>query len=166
MKRFFAILLLLLPIAAHAKEKVSVRIIQRQDSDTNYNYVVPGFSNQHSTGSANCYGAAYNINCSGTAQTTGFSTPARSGSFSVHGATLSLLLPDGRTAVVNCQSKYAPQGNHVNRRSCRTPFIDDIQAEFNGNKAKLEWVVSLDGKKTTSETYKILAVLDSKEKAQ
>jgi hypothetical protein len=37
---------------------------------------------------------------------------------------------------------------------------DDIQAEFDGNKAKLRWLVSIDGKKFESETYKILAVLD------
>lgn len=65
-------------------------------------------------------------------------------------------------AVVNCEGKFAehfagPAGNH---RSCRKPLVESIQAEFNGDKAKLEWVVSLDGKKTQSETYKILAVLD------
>jgi hypothetical protein len=38
--------------------------------------------------------------------------------------------------------------------------VNDIQADFNGDKAKLEWVVSLDGKKKASETYKILAILD------
>jgi len=42
--------------------------------------------------------------------------------------------------------------------------VDDIQADFHGDNAKLEWVVSLDGKKIQSETYKIVAVLD-KEKA-
>jgi hypothetical protein len=40
------------------------------------------------------------------------------------------------------------------------PLVDTIQAEFKGDKAKLEWVVSLDGKKTASETYKVLAVFD------
>jgi hypothetical protein len=38
------------------------------------------------------------------------------------------------------------------------PLVDTIQAEFNGDKAKLIWVVSLDGKKTQSETYKVLAI--------
>jgi len=38
--------------------------------------------------------------------------------------------------------------------------VADIDADFHGDKAKLEWVVSLDGKKTQSETYKVLAVLD------
>ena len=40
------------------------------------------------------------------------------------------------------------------------PMVDNITAEFKGDKAKLIWPVSLDGKKTQSETYKVLAVLD------
>jgi hypothetical protein len=64
--------------------------------------------------------------------------------------------------VVNGESKFAehmagPSGNH---RDCRTPRVDDIEAEFNGDKAKLIWPVSVDGKKTQSETYKVLAVLN------
>jgi hypothetical protein len=35
-----------------------------------------------------------------------------------------------------------------------------FQAEFDGDKAKLKWPVSIDGRKMQSETYKILAVLD------
>ena len=59
---------------------------------------------------------------------------------------------------MNCESKYALKADYINRRSCRLPMVDDIQAEFSGNNAKLKWSVSLDGRKTESETYKILAV--------
>jgi hypothetical protein len=52
-----------------------------------------------------------------------------------------------------------PAGNH---RSCRIPLIENISAEFKGDKAKLIWIVSLDGKKMQSETYKVLAVLDKR----
>jgi hypothetical protein len=45
-------------------------------------------------------------------------------------------------------------------RSCRIPLATKIDAEFSGDKAKLRWPVSIDGKKWESETYKILAVLD------
>jgi hypothetical protein len=38
------------------------------------------------------------------------------------------------------------------------PVVDDIEAVFKGNTAKLRWVVSLDGRKTDSETYRIIAV--------
>jgi hypothetical protein len=51
-------------------------------------------------------------------------------------------------------------GRAGNRRSCRVPLVDNIQADFNGDNAKLIWPVSLDGKKMQSETYKILAILD------
>jgi len=70
-------------------------------------------------------------------------------------------LPDGRAAVVNCESKFKERfaGRSGNHRSCRVPLVDEISADFHGDKAKLEWVVSLDGKKMESETYKILAIL-------
>jgi hypothetical protein len=86
--------------------------------------------------------------------------PAQQLSYHVRGATFSLQLPDGRVAVVNCESKYAPHGDYINRRSCRRPLVNDIVVEFDGDKAKLFWSVSIDGKKMESETYKILAVLD------
>jgi hypothetical protein len=35
-----------------------------------------------------------------------------------------------------------------------------VGREFNGDKAKLKWSVSIDGRKLQSETYKVLAVLD------
>jgi hypothetical protein len=41
------------------------------------------------------------------------------------------------------------------------PLVDSIQADFDGDNAKLIWPVSLDGKKMQSETYKILGILDS-----
>jgi hypothetical protein len=47
-----------------------------------------------------------------------------------------------------------------NQRDCRKPLVDNITAEFHGDKAKLECVVSLDGKKMASETYKVLAILE------
>lgn len=65
----------------------------------------------------------------------------------------------------NCESKFAEHmaGHAGNHRSCRVPIVDDIEAEFSGDKAKLRWNVSLDGKKTASETYKILGILSKNE---
>ena len=53
-------------------------------------------------------------------------------SFKVHGATFTLQLPDGRLAIVNCESKFAEHmaGRVGNRRSCRTPLVDSIQADL------------------------------------
>jgi hypothetical protein len=51
-------------------------------------------------------------------------------------------------------------GSVGNRRSCRKPLVESIQADFHGDNAKLIWPVSLDGKKMQSETYKILGIMD------
>ena len=120
-----------------AAQKFNVKIINRADNAQSYAYA------------------------------TFFSNTAAGAIFQVSGAALTLQLPDGRIAVVNCTSKFVEHfaGPIGNRRSCYVPLVDDIQAEFHGDSAKLIWVVSLDGKKTQSETYKILAVMDSPLKA-
>jgi hypothetical protein len=118
--------------ASASAQKLTVKIIDRQDKEDEY-----------------AYAAVYNNVAVGE-------------SFRVHGATFTLLLPDGRLAIVNCESKFAEHmaGPVGNRRSCRTPLVDSIDADFHGDNAKLIWPVSLDGKKMQSETYKILGILD------
>src|ERR1700730_8605573 len=113
-------------------QRLDVKIIDRQDKEDAYDYA-----------------AVYNNVAVGK-------------TFKVHGATFTLQLPDGRLAIVNCESKFAEHmaGRPGNRRSCCAPVVDDIQTDFNGDKAKLIWPVSLDGKKMQSETYKILGILD------
>lgn len=143
-------------------QKYTVKIVDRQEHDSSYNYFVPGYSYSNSNANANCNGDSSNVYCNGSSTTNTISTPAQHGSFSVRGATFSLLLPDGRIAVVNCDIKFAEHfaGAAGNHRNCRQPLVDNIDVDFHGDKAKLEWVVSLDGKKKESETYKVLAVLD------
>jgi hypothetical protein len=167
--------LILLRDAPALAQKLDVKVIDRQDHTTDYSYVVPGYSSSTSTSSTNCTGDAntygsntnINVNCGGTTTTNGYNMPALAGRFSVRGSTLSLLLPDGRIAVVNCDIKFAEHfaGAAGNHRNCRIPLVDHFQADFNKDKAKLMWPVSLDGKKIESETYKILALLDKKEEA-
>jgi len=156
-----AVLLFSVCVPLSHGQKMDVKIIQRQSEQTNYDYVVAGYSSSTSTGSVDCNASGNTANCSGSSTTNGYTTPSRAVSFSVMGATYSLLLPDGRVIVINCASKFAERmaGAEGNHRSCRMPLVDDIQADFKGDKAKLSWVVSLDGKKRESETYKILAVL-------
>jgi hypothetical protein len=117
-----------------AADRVGVTVVNRQDSEQSYSY-------------ATAFGSAYSANAAGA-------------TFSLSGATLTLQLADGRTAVVNCVYKFAEHmaGPIGNRRSCRVPLVDHFQAEFHGDNAKLFWPVSLDGKKIQSETYKIIAV--------
>src|ERR1017187_4730295 len=152
---------LLASVVSASAQKLTVTIVNRQDGETDYAYVVPGHFNSQSNSTANCNAGDTNVHCSGSTTTNGTVMPAQQVSYHVRGATFTLQLPDGRAAVVNCESKFkermaGPRGNH---RSCRMPLVDEIRADFHGDNAKLEWVVSLDGKKTQSETYKILAIL-------
>ena len=160
MKLVIAGLILACATSASA-QNFDVKIVDRQDNETEYTYVVPSHFSSQTNSSANCVGDLNSANCMGTSRTTGSSTPAQQVSYHVRGATLSLQLPDGRVAVVNCESKFAEHfaGRAGNHRSCRVPLVDEIHVDFNGDKAKLEWPVSIDGKKTASETYKILGVL-------
>jgi len=166
-----AAVLLMLVVPVCAAQTLNVKIIDRQDSATHYTYVVPGHSRANSKITVNCSGSESTANCSGATQTTASQIPAQIGSYEVRGATFSLQLPDGHIAVVNCEGKplggafvagwSAGAGERsVQMRGCRMPIVDDIQVEFKGNKAKLKWQASIDGKKIESETYKVLGVLD------
>jgi hypothetical protein len=158
-----ALVLAILVYATSAlAQTFAVKIIDRQDNDTDYTYVVPTHWSSNSTTNLNCGGSDASVNCTGSTNTTGTATPAHQVSYHVRGATFTLQLPDGRAAIVNCESKFAEHfaGHAGNHRSCRMPLVENIQAEFHGDKAKLLWVVSLDGKKMQSETYKVLAILD------
>jgi hypothetical protein len=124
--------LILMSAASASAQKFDVKIVDRQDKEDEYDYA-----------------AVYGNQAVGK-------------TFKVRGATFTLQLPDGRLVIVNCESKFAEHfaGRVGNRRSCRTPLVDSIQADFKGDNAKLIWPVSLDGKKMQSETYKILGILD------
>ena len=153
-------LLVAVAVAASAAQQLDVQIIDRQNSQTAYSYTVLAQFHTSSSANVNCFGELAS-SCTGSASSSGYATGPRTTSYDVMGATLSLQLPDGRIAVVNCDSKYRPRGDYINRRSCRIPLVNKIQAEFDGSKAKLKWTVSIDGKKMESETYKILAVLNA-----
>jgi hypothetical protein len=133
-------------LGAETKQRMTVTVIDRQNSDSEYSGVVPGAIN------TNVYqGGAYTT-----------VTPPRETRYTVRGATLALQLPDGRVAVVNCESKYSLKFDYVNKRSCRVPLANTLEVEFKGDNAKLFWLksVSLDlaDRKWESETYKIIAV--------
>jgi hypothetical protein len=165
----FTVFLLGSAIAANG-QSFNVKIVQRPTSETGYTYQVAGHAYSNSTGNADCSGTLTNTgygtanvdaNCSGTTNTSTTYTAPREVSYTVTGATLSLLLPDGRTAVVNCVGKliFGFPVTVAHHRSCKIPQTDEIEAEFKSKNAKLKWPVSVDGKKFESETYTILAIL-------
>lgn len=154
-----AVLYLASCVHSVSAQKLEVSILYRQNSDTDYSALIPGYSNPASPdcaadlGNADCYDPPHAIE-SGSA-------PAPV-SYYVVGTTLSLLLPDGRVAVVNCLNKYSSRATYIVRRNCGMPLVEHVEAQFRGKSAKLEWPVGPDGKKTESETYKIVALLDKR----
>jgi len=164
MKAILLLLALASPLSITGQQ-LDVKIVQRQTSETGYTYQVAGHTNSYTKDHANChensYGKSATEHCVATSTTNTTTTAPMVNSYTVTGATLSLLLPDGRVIVVNCASKlnmtFGQTGG--SRRSCRIPIVDDIRADFKGKNSKLSWPVSLDGKKFESETYTILSVL-------
>jgi hypothetical protein len=160
------------PVKADSSAKAVVlhaSIVDRRTSDTSYNYVAPATITSTSQLYSSCsgqatsytpYSTSIHIGCSGSGRSDTVINPSREYGYSVTGATFALRLRDGRHVIVNCQSKYALKLDYINRRSCRIPLVDDLSVEFDGDKAKLFWSTSLDGRKIQSETYKILAVFE------
>jgi hypothetical protein len=146
LKNLTCIIALTCSVGLAETAKTHVKIVNRQSSDSAYTY-------------ATAYGHSSTTSY-GNTDSTSSSGNAAAAEFHVTGATFTLQLPDGRTAVVNCASKFAEHfaGPIGNRRSCRVPLVNEIDVEFHGDSAKLFWPVSIDGKKLQSETYKILAV--------
>jgi hypothetical protein len=152
-----AVALLTLSIQTAFAEKVPVSVLYRQDSDVVYHAIVPGYSGAQADITGACTLDPDPANCPPQTQ----AGPGEI-SYMVIGTTLSLRLPDGRVAVVNCVNRYSSKGNYINRRSCGMPLVENVQAEFTGQSARLEWPVGTDGKKTESETYKVVALLDKR----
>jgi hypothetical protein len=161
--------------------RLSVRLLKKAFNETVFDFIVPGTVDTYRTDSANCYGnssgtltanrigdtvygrtnSTTTVNCQGSGTTQTTVTPAREVRYPVQGAALSLQLPDGRIAVVNCNSKLNwTQFTGGPRRSCRIPTTDRFDAEFNGDKAKLIWRVGINAEKVVSETYDLVEILD------
>jgi hypothetical protein len=151
-------------IAAPA-QKMDVKVIDRRASDTAYNYQVPAHPAAASDASADCNTSSSSSSSSNSASGNCSTSdpfaaddpaPGRP-SYRVTGSTLALLLPSGKIAVVNCVSKNMLKIDPINRRSCRIPSADAIQANFSGRSVKLKWQSSLDARKLRSETYRLVA---------
>ena len=136
-----------LSIAVCSAQKMNVKIIQRQNGAAEYSY---DESRKH---------VALNTG----PLSVGSVIPLSTVTYKVIGATFSLLLPDGRIAVVNCAGKQSfDRSRDFALRNCRMPMpqVTDISVQFKRNTAKLFWLTSIDGKTFDSETYQILGVLD------
>ena len=153
-----AALSLAFSVGSASAQKIAASVLYRQDSDNRYIAIIPGYTAPED---ADITGACMldpdPANCPRADGSMSNGNPT----YMLVGTTLSLLLPDGRVALVNCQNRYSSKGTYINRRSCGMPMVQRVQAEFVGPNAKLEWPVA-DGKKTESETYKVIALLDKR----
>ncbi|MFZ3244332.1 MAG: hypothetical protein WA185_04590 [Candidatus Acidiferrales bacterium] len=144
----------------------STHIASKESNSSHYEYTVPGYAVSNCGGfasgnaTANSTGTTTTANAwgLGTANCSTVSADSHTVDYNVSGATLSLLLPDGRMVVVNCDSRPSPDGSNQ-QRSCRGPLTDDVQAEFDQDNARLVWSDSMDGSTMGVETYKILGIL-------
>ena len=139
-------------------QKIEASVLYRQDSDIRYVAVVPGYSGPDADITGACTLDPDPANCPAV----GSASARGEVNYMLVGTTLSLLLPDGRVALLNCVNRYSARGNYVNRRSCGMPMVEHVEAEFIGQNAKLQWQIGTDGKKTGSETYKVVAMLEKR----
>lgn len=143
----------ILAVRCARAEKVDASVLYRQDSDVAYHAVIPGYSGPNADITGACTLDPDPANCPAPSKTSGEPT------YTLIGTTLSLGLPDGRIAVVNCIDRHSEKGNYINRHTCGMPLSQHVEADINGQNAKLTWRVGPDGKKTESENYKVVALL-------
>ena len=135
-------------------QKLAVSVLYRQDSDVMYHAVVPGYSGPNADITGACTLDPDPANCPDPHQGANGEP-----SYTLVGTTLSLGLPDGRIALVNCVSRHSANGNYINRRSCGMPLTEHAEADFSGQSARLSWAVGSNEKKIESEIYRVVAML-------
>ena len=120
------VLSLAFSIRSASAQKIEVSVLYRQDSDVLYHAVVPGYSGPNADVTGACTLDPDPANCPDSSQTKDeVSAP-------LVGTTLSLGLPDGRIAVVNCIDRHSANGNYINRHSCRMPLTPALRPSSAG----------------------------------
>jgi hypothetical protein len=151
-----AFLLIATSVQLVRAQKLDATVLYRQTSDSNYFAVIPGYTITPNEGGTDCSLEPLSEACAAPSHAN--AAPGQV-SYNLVGTTISLLLPDGRVALVNCVNKYSSRGNYISRRICEMPLVEHVETELNGKNAKLKWPVGTDGK-IAAETYRIVAILD------
>lgn len=154
-----ACLLIAASVQPVCAQKLEATVLYRQTSDSNYFAVIPGYTSTPDQGGTDCSLEPLSEACAAPSHANGAIPSQNQVAYNLVGTTLSLLLPDGRVALVNCVNKYSFRGNYINRRMCEMPLVEHVEAELNGKTAKLKWPVGTDGK-NEAENYRIVAILD------
>jgi hypothetical protein len=159
MKRFtwlaVALAVISTTISTHSAraQKLEASVLYRQASDVAYHAVIPGYSGPNADITGACTLDPDPANCPSP------STSSGEPIYTLIGTTLSLGLPDGRIALVNCIDRHSSKGNYINRQTCGMPLGERVEVEFAGHSAKLIWTAGRDGRKPESQIYKIVAML-------
>ena len=140
-------------------QKLDATVLYRQASDSNYFAVIPGYTVTPDEGGIDCSLEPLSEACAAPSRNNGAIAAPGQVSYNLVGTTLSLLLPDGRVALVNCVNKYSVKGNYLSQRICDMPLVEHVEAELNGKNARLKWPVGNEGK-TVNETYRVVAILN------
>jgi hypothetical protein len=152
------IVLLCLAPCAFA-QKMQVKVIGHKTPGYAYTRNLPGVALSNGNSSANCSAYGNNANCSSSGNSGTVYVPPRTVQGTLYGQNITLLLPDGRKALVHCEDHYSKMTNGLHQ--CKAPAVDEIEADFSGKKVKLKWPVGIDGKKSESETYEIFKVISA-----
>jgi serpin B len=112
MRKFLIGVFIVFRVAPAFAQKLPLKIINRQESETEYTYVVPGYSSSNSNTSVSCNGDSTNVNCNGSAHTTGSSTPAHEVSYHVRGSTFSRQLAENAPSATADQAAVV-EGNNA-----------------------------------------------------
>jgi hypothetical protein len=145
--------LLSVPAAA---QKLHVKVVTHTVDGKSVMRVLPGVSLGNGNAYTNCAAYGNAANCSGTASGSSVSIPAHTQEFTLAHIQMLLLLPDGRRVGVYCNDRpklMQTLAGPPRIQACKNPEVDEIEADFSGEKVKLTWGVGLDGKKKVSETY-------------
>jgi hypothetical protein len=152
-------LALVAPVDAKSKRE-TVRIVGKTLVPITYTVNRPGITSTTGQSDATCRAHVLTgqVYCSGGSSGTTITLPPSSGSYTVVGADLLLVLADGRVVTASCRDKKRQWGSSY--RDCRVPDGDTVDAEFKGKDVKLRWSVpvGLDGSKSVDETYEITSV--------
>jgi hypothetical protein len=138
-----AAIVLFLSVSAVA-QKMPVKVLRHSVDGKSVTRFIPGLG--LANGTATAYG--------NTATASGSSVylPAHTQELTLNRIEMLLLLPDGRRAGVYCND-HGIGLTKERIHSCKNPEVDELEADFSGDKVKLTWGVGLDGKKKESETY-------------
>src|SRR5579863_7057220 len=131
-----AFLLIATSVQTVCAQKLDATVLYRQTSDSNYFAVIPGYTVTPDEGGTDCSLEPLSDACASPSRANGAIASQNQVAYNLVGTTLSLLLPDGRVALVNCVNKYSPKGNYISRRICQMPLVPQVEAELNGKTAR------------------------------